>query len=567
MEKSMLHILLVEDSRADVLLLTKKFASLQTEGLEITNAATLQEALRLVSEHDFDVTLLDLSLPDSIELEGLDALRNLAPKLPIIILTGNRDETLLMSAIEGGAHDYLKKDTATAEGLLRAIRFAARRKKFEGNLIRQANYDRLTGLINRSLFENRLEAAIARHKRQKSGLCVMFLDLNRFKNVNDTMGHAAGDKLLAQVAQRLPHSLRNYDSVARFGGDEFAVLLEGVENSRDAAVLAQKIIQSLEKPFTVDNQPVSIGVSIGISLNLPDNPLESEPMLAQADEAMYRAKLSNKSDYCFYRDDVLSQSSHRLKMESDLASVFSRDELCLYYQPKINLYSHAVLGAEALLRWNHPASGLLPPAEFLPIAEQLNLMPRLGQWVLYQACQDLEKWQKDGLFLVRLSLNLSASQIDDPNFITCLTKLSLIHPIAVSHLVFEIPAEAFSNAGELRLKCLKQMVELGFALHLDHFGAHPICLSTLQRMPLEAVKLDQSLVERVDESSEARELVTATTQLARFFDLAIIANGVERGTQQKLLIQSCDQAQGYAISRPMKAQEMIQWLAPIGSLT
>lgn len=289
-----LNILLVEDSVGDALLAKKALQSAISSGLTLRVVDTLETALRTLDDQSFDVILLDLSLPDSSGFEGLISLQNLAPKLPIIILTAYADENVALQAVRFGAQDYLFKDKLDGYTIKRAIQFAVQRKRFEEILIQRANFDPLTGLVNRSLFENRLDIAVARQMRSHLGVGVFLLDLDRFKQVNDTLGHAAGDVLLQQVATRLKASVRPYDTVARFGGDEFALLIDGIQQLSDCTAIAEKITQLISAPFELGEQHVEIGISIGIATNLADPTLTRRMMMKTADEAMYAAKFGKR---------------------------------------------------------------------------------------------------------------------------------------------------------------------------------------------------------------------------------------------------------------------------------
>ena len=289
-----LNILLVEDSVGDALLAKKALQSAISSGLTLRVVDTLETALRTIDDQSFDVILLDLSLPDASGFEGLISLQNLAPKLPIIILTAYADENVALQAVRFGAQDYLFKDKLDGYTIKRSIQFAMQRKRFEEILTQRANFDPLTGLVNRSLFENRLDIAVARQMRSHLSVGVFLLDLDRFKQVNDTLGHAAGDALLQQVATRLKSSVRPYDTVARFGGDEFALLIEGIQQLSDCTAIAEKITQLISAPFELGEHHVEIGISIGIGTNLADPTLTPRMMMKSADEAMYAAKFGKR---------------------------------------------------------------------------------------------------------------------------------------------------------------------------------------------------------------------------------------------------------------------------------
>ena len=299
-ESRPLRVLLVEDSKGDAILINKALTQDACDAHIVQHENTLASALKTLAENEFDVVLLDRSLPDTTGFNGLISIQNIAPKLPIIFLTGLKDEVIALSAVGNGAQDYLFKDNFDSRTIERAIQYAIRRKQFEGVLILRANFDNLTGLVNRILFENRLDIALAKMKRQDDGIAVFFLDLDRFKQVNDTLGHATGDKLLQQVGDRLRQALRPYDTVARFGGDEFALLIEGIKTSQECASIAQKIITQFDIPFNISGKQIDISVSIGIATCMNNESASREELMKHADEAMYDAKTISHSEYRLY---------------------------------------------------------------------------------------------------------------------------------------------------------------------------------------------------------------------------------------------------------------------------
>ena len=297
---AVLRILLIEDSKGDALLIEKHLHAVIAEEYSLQKAATLEEALSLLADHDFDVALLDRSLPDAEEFEGLYSLKNMAPQLPIVFLTAYQDEKTALEAIEEGAQDYLFKDKFDGHIIKRAIKYAIIRKKYENKLIMRANFDLLTGLASRMLFENRLEMALAKIRRHGGIIALLFLDLDRFKPINDTYGHTAGDKLLKEIGGRLQSILRSYDTAARTGGDEFVILLDCLKKVDDAEVVAKRIIALFDKPIKVMGREVSVGVSIGIATCATGQKMIPETLIQQADTAMYKAKTVSGSSYCIY---------------------------------------------------------------------------------------------------------------------------------------------------------------------------------------------------------------------------------------------------------------------------
>jgi len=295
--------LLIEDSKTDAVLIAQALTIAAKSSYQVKMVENISAALRALGEEKFDVILLDLSLSDTTGFNGLLSIQNMAPKLPLVILTAYADEEAALKAVEHGAQDYLFKDKVSGYTIQRAMQYAIKRKQFEETLITRANFDYLTGLVNRNLLENRLEMALARSKRSGDGIGVFFLDLDRFKQVNDSFGHPAGDLLLKEVAERLKQSFRTYDTAARFGGDEFALLIEDIKQASDCTIIAEKIIQKISEPFIINNKQANVGVSIGIATCLPGENFTREDLMQKADQAMYRAKLVKDSAYRFYTQE------------------------------------------------------------------------------------------------------------------------------------------------------------------------------------------------------------------------------------------------------------------------
>ncbi|MGE3713286.1 MAG: diguanylate cyclase [Alphaproteobacteria bacterium] len=309
-EHEPLRILLIEDSKGDALLLKKALSSAMTEAHSVDIVITIEQAMKALDEKDYDIALLDRTLPDAEGFNGLYSIQNIAPTLPVIFLTGHKDEQLALEAIRQGAQDYLYKDKVEGAIISRAIRFAMIRKKFEGELMMRASYDMLTGLANRMLFESRMQIALAKMERQEGSLGVLFIDLDGFKAINDTHGHAAGDELLRQVAQRIRTSLRPYDTPARFGGDEFAILFENMPAEDHSGTVAAKIIERIARPFEITGRKLDVGVSIGGTTCMPSNMIASQELVRQADEAMYEAKKISGNAFCRYSDLQGARKAH-----------------------------------------------------------------------------------------------------------------------------------------------------------------------------------------------------------------------------------------------------------------
>lgn len=557
-----LKILLIEDSDSDSELIRAMLDGFDGKQCIVTHVGDLESAFEAMDDATFDVALLDINLPDTEGLDGLQRLGAMMPNMPIVIMTGRNDMELATEAMHQGAQDYLPKDECVPAALHRAVCYAIERKQHEAGLLKQANSDALTGLANRLLFESRLGMAIARGRRTGAGFGVLFLDLNDFKCVNDQFGHACGDQLLKDIAERMKQTMRPYDTLARFGGDEFAVLVEGLATPRDAAAVAQKIIAAITPPYEIGERQVKIGVSIGITTSLVTGDVTAEELIEQADEAMYRAKSSVQSNYQFYTPDMHDALRTRLQLENDLRDTLIRNQLSLCYQPRQSLKHGECMGMEALLRWEHPTRGVLLPAEFLAVAEETSMMPEIGEWVIGQVTEDMARWREHGFGELQVSVNISASQLDSYGFAEHITFHLEKNHLPPSHLILEIPESIFLSLNERRENTLKKLHTLGVKLCLDRFGAHLSSLQVLQSAFLSILKLDKSLTCKAEGSEQEIRMVQSIIACARELGLQIIAAGVESDRARSWLkSQQCDDIQGFIFSRPMPTAFLEDWLA------
>ena len=413
-----LRILLVEDS-PDYALLVSEMLSEATAGceVEIATAASLSAADEALSEPGLDCVILDLGLPATAGLGALARVQEQAPDLPVIVLGGEQNDEVAVQAVHEGAQDYLLKRDATGEVLLRSIRYAIERKRGQAALAHMALHDSLTGLPNRALLIDRTTLALARVERTGHRLALLFLDLDRFKLVNDSLGHEAGDRLLCLVAERIRDLIRPSDTVARLGGDEFMVLCDEIHDERQAKMVAERLSGGLAEPFLVGDREVFVGASIGIAFG---NGRETPPgeLIRDADQAMYRAK-QNGSRYELGDSGAPSRARARLSITSQLSRALEHEELRLFYQPAVDLRENHIFSVETLLRWQHPERGMLPPDAFLATAEESGLIVPIGEWVIATACRQLAGWRREGLCASGMTagINLSLRQLAEPGLL------------------------------------------------------------------------------------------------------------------------------------------------------
>ena len=440
-------------------------------------------------------------------------------------------------------------------------------KHAQARLDHQAHHDPLTGLPNRMLFEARLRAALEDAQTDNRLGAVLFIDLDRFKHINDSLGHPVGDQLLKSIAERLKTHLRDIDTVARLGGDEFIILLPGLQHASDAERVAHKLLDCFNQPFEVDEQELFISASIGIS-RYPEDGEDVATLVKNADAAMYRSKARGRNRVEIYTRDLTFQATERMALERELRRALERDELQLYYQPKLSLASQQLVGAEALLRWHHPLFGEIPPDRFIPLAEETGLIISLGDWVLEQTCRQMQQWQSQHAPFGPISVNLTGVQLRQPSLLARIASLLEQHELTPDLLQLEITESFIMNQAKDALKLLHQLKNLGVQLAIDDFGTGYSSLSYLKRLPVDTLKIDQSFVRGLPNDPNDVAIARAIIALGRSMQLTVIAEGVETKAQELFLAaEGCEQIQGFVVSRAINAEAFAQnFLEPRHSL-
>jgi len=434
------------------------------------------------------------------------------------------------------------------------------RKETEERLLYLANYDSLTGLPNRALFRDRLRHAVARAQRNSTSVALFFIDLDRFKTINDSLGHHAGDQLLRSVSRRLKHFARKGDTIARLGGDEFTIIIEGVKDSEDAAVVAEKIIDLMAPPFKLDGHKIVVPPSIGITL-FPNDASDMRSLLKNADTAMYRAKEKGGNCYQFYTSDMNAKAYEYLILESNLRSAMDRGEFCLHFQPQIDLHTQNIIGIEALLRWEHPEHGLLNPDEFIPFTEETGLIKPIGEWVLKTACIEAMSWQNQGLPPIRVAVNLSMRQFVSRDFVGQVANALEESGLESQYLELEITEGFLAYNVDQAADTLHALHKLGVQLSIDDFGTGYSSLSYLQKFPLNTLKIDQSFVQDISRNPETASIAEAIIAMGQSLKLNVIAEGVETEEQVCFLRgRGCDWVQGFLFSLPLSSSDIVPWL-------
>jgi diguanylate cyclase (GGDEF)-like protein len=427
----------------------------------------------------------------------------------------------------------------------RARTQALRLERANNELQHQATHDALTGLPNRLLFLDRLGREIARGEREGQLFAVLVVDLDRFKVINDTLGHGAGDQLLIEISHRLSNAVRGADTVARTGGDEFLVLVTGLGEPADAAAAAAKIVAELDRAVSLGGTEVHPSASIGISV-YPADGVDTDTLVAHADEAMYFAKQRGRNGFQFFNAGMSVFSRQRLDLEKDLRRALPLQQLELHYQPKIDVATGRMNSVEALLRWRHPSRGLVAPLDFIPLAEECGLMFSIGEWVLREACRQARQWQRDGLPFMRIAVNISPVHFRQPNFLEIVRAALLDHDLEPHYLEIELTESTVMDHAETSIHILEELSRMGVIVSIDDFGTGYSSMSYLRRFPIDKLKIDRSFINDLTTNSDAASIVKAIISLAHSLRLKVVAEGVETAEQlQQLSELGCDQFQGF----------------------
>jgi len=524
----------------------------------ITHVPQVDDALLKLQEASFDVMLMDLSIHEGYGLDSLLRARVAARSVPIVLLTYHRDETLALKAARAGAQDYLTKGEVTPELISRTLVHAVERHRILDDLTQAqqrqhflATHDALTRLPNRYSFLEQLKHSMASADRDGSKLAVLFFDLDGFKAVNDNRGHAVGDELLQDVAKRLKRMMRKSDLVARLGGDEFVAALRSIPNERTVIRVAEHYRSEIEKPYHIAGEESWISTSIGVSF-YPGHGENPDMLVRCADTAMYRAKSTGKNQVCLWQSEMNEEAARRFEMINGLREALHSGQLVLMFQPQVHCATETLVGAETLLRWDHPTRGLISPGEFIGMAEESGLIDAVGDWVLRTACSTVMGWKK--LPDLRLAVNVSRRQLDQPDFADRVAQVLVETGMPASRLELEL-TESLA-ASEQSLATLGQIREMGVRTAMDDFGTGYSSLTLLKRMPVDMLKVDQSLVRGATESEVDAVILEAVIHMASGMGLDLLAEGVETLEQMdSLRRRGCELMQGYLFAKPLPKKD------------
>ena len=501
--------------------------------------------------------LVDLS-PEAPEdgLSLLEYVRMSAPEAPIVALTADENESLATKAIRDGAQDCLIASELDPPRLRRALTHAIERKRAESQLVHQALHDQLTGLPNRALFLDRLGLALERSRRSGDPLAVLFLDFDNFKQINDSRGHAAGDMVLATLGDRLSSLLRPMDTVARFGGDEFTFLFEGLTSEREVVLIADRICQAATHPIDLDGIATTVTVSVGIAM-VADPSVAPETIIREADAAMYRAKERGRSRYELFDEESRRRAVQRIELEAAIRRAVEECELLVHYQPHLILHDvDEVTGVEALVRWNQPGRGLIAAREFMPLAGDIGLGVPIGRFVLEHALAQLARWRTRKPDMT-ISLNISSSELRDPSLPETLARAideADLHPSAIC---LEVAEADLAENPDGAIHVLETLKAIGVRIAIDDFGSGTAPLSRLRELPIDALKIHESLVAGLGASPEDTAFMGSLIELGHSLGLDVVAEGVETEAQLEHLRElGCDAAQGYAIGHPVSEEQL-----------
>jgi len=558
------HILHLEDNAKDRELVKLLLDDAGIES-EISAVQTRTEFERSLANEDWDLILSDFGLPAFDGMRALDIAAKTCPNTPFIFVTGTLGEDTAVESLKIGATDYVLKQrmsrlTMSVQRALKEREERLRREKAERELRKSedqlrflAYHDALTDLPNRALLLDRLTQAMLSAHRNKGKFAVLYIDLDRFKSINDSLGHSTGDIILKQVAERMRGCARENDAVARLGGDEFVVVLSTVRDATDAAVAADRIRRAMEEEFQVQGIRMSISCSIGIGV-FPEDGEDGETLLKNADIALYSAKERGRSRWQFFTREMNGRAQERLKLEHSVRHALGRNEFFLEYQPQLELSTGKIVGVEALLRWWNPEYGMVSPSTFLPVAENVGAIIPIGEWVLRTACAQAKQWQRDGLGPLFMAVNVSAGQFRHEPLPEAIRRALDDSGLAAKYLELELTESILLSNEEAMKPLLEQLTDMGLGLAIDNFGTGYGSLKYLRHFPFSKLKIDGSLVQSISGDPRDTALTAAIIGMGKALQMRVVAECVESEEQADILRSlGCDQVQGYHFSQSLGA--------------
>jgi diguanylate cyclase (GGDEF)-like protein len=551
---------------------------------ECCTASSAEEALAALSERTFDLVISDIDMGRMSGLELVPRVHSLSPDTVVVMISGNQDIEFAIQALRVGAFDYITKPIdlrhveASVERALKHSELLREKRRYKEQLeelLQQrtaevdwlAYYDTVTQLPNRALFEDRLTQACSIAKSTGQSLGVLFISLDQFKKVNDSLGHGPGDSLLHEFAERLKSCISKSDTVARFGNDEFALLKTQIDGTNDVIETIGSLSQVLKFSFDLPGHELYATASVGISM-FPIDGEDCQTLLKNAGAALYKAKKSGGANYQFFTADMHDLATRRLALETNLRRAIQNEEFLIHYQPRVSVDSLAITGVEALVRWQHPQFGLISPSEFIPLAEDTGLIVPIGEWVLRQACEQNRRWQDEGFAPIQVAVNISGRQFHDRDLSQTVIRILNESGLAPHHLELELTESSIMQSEDFAANVLTRWRNMGINISIDDFGTGVSSLASLKRLPIGALKIDQSFVRDATTDPDDAAIVMAIITLAHNLRLRVVAEGVETEEQLRFLqLLRCDEIQGYFFSKPLPAETLVSLFDSAGKGT
>jgi len=556
MTKTDIRVLIIDDDEGDVRLMTTYLNRARRVSFIIDTASDAKTALEKLVLNVYDICLLDYFLGADVGLDVLRAAKAKAIDIPFVVITGADSEETDEEVMLAGAADFLPKEEAASSQLLeRTLIHAIEREKHVLELQRLATQDPLTKLFNRASFEDSIERTISISRRRNSTFGILLLDLDRFKEINDTLGHDVGDSLLCLVASRLMHVTRKEDIIARVGGDEFTILINNVESYQQIESVADKALHAIAQPFPLNNNSLTVSTSIGIAV-FPDSGQTSVELMKHADLALYKAKALGKNNFQFFSRELQRALQTEINIEKGLLDALHKDQLRLHFQSKHDLETMKISGFEALVRWEHPKDGLIPPDKFIPVAEKTGLIEQLGNWVLDTACRQLSEWRQAGFDKLCMAVNVSPKQLANPDFPDRLTEKLTQYNLPRGSIEMEITEAMLVDTSRENVKVLENIhKQAGANISIDDFGTGYSSLKYIKDFPIDRLKIDRCFISGPETDLRSERIVSAIAMLAGGLDIAVTAEGIETEEQLTMVRKlGCDEGQGYYLGRPVDAE-------------
>ena len=546
---------------------------------DCSDAGSAEEALAALSENTFDLVISDIDMGAMSGLELVPRVHSLSPDTVVVMVSGNQDIGFAIEALRVGAFDYITKPIdlrhveASVERALNHCNLLKEKRRYKEQLemlLQQrtaqvdwlAYYDTVTQLPNRALFEDRLTQAVSVAKAASQSLGVLFISLDQFKKVNDSLGHGPGDILLREFAERLKSCITKSDTVARFGSDEFALLRTQINGTKDVIETIGSLSQVLKFSFDLPGHELFATASVGVSL-FPLDGEDCQTLLKNAGAALYKAKRSGGANYQFFTADMHELATKRLELESNLRKAIQNEEFTVHYQPRVSVDSLTITGVEALVRWQHPQLGLISPSEFIPLAEDAGLIVPIGEWVLRTACMQGQRWRDQGVAPIQIAVNISARQFHDQDFSQTVIRILEETGLSPKYLELEVTESSIIQDERFAAGMLSRLKSMGINILIDDFGTGFSSLASLKRLPIDALKIDKSFVREATSDPDDGALVMAIITLAHNLRLKVVAEGVETEDQLRFLqLLRCDEIQGYFFSKPLPAERLAAVFEP-----